>query len=76
MPEEEAVIEKNKERKKERKKETNKQNGVWQVRINQELLNMCRETDIISEIIKRRLRLLGHVESLPLTTQFFILNEL
>jgi len=66
---EEEVVEKKKEK-------TNKQNGVWQIHTNQELLNMCREPDIISEIRKGRLRWLGHVERLPISAQFLILNEL
>jgi hypothetical protein len=38
---------------------------MWRMCINQELMNLCREPDIISEIGKRRLRLLGHVEGMP-----------
>ena len=40
-------------------------NGMWRMCINQELMNLCREPDIISEIGKRRLRLLGNVEGMP-----------
>jgi hypothetical protein len=39
----------------------------WRVRIrtNQELIDLYRETDIMSEIRKGRLRWLGHVERMP-----------
>ena len=40
-----------------------KENGAWRIRTSQELMNLCSEPDIISEIKKGRLRWLGHVES-------------
>jgi len=46
------------------------------IRSSQELLDVCRGPDIISEIRKGRLRWLGRVERVPLAAQFFVLNEL
>ena len=40
-----------------------KENGVWMIRTNQELMNLYSERDIISEIRKGRLRWLGHVQT-------------
>jgi hypothetical protein len=42
-----------------------KENGVWRIRINQEVFGLYREPDIISEVRKGRLRWLGHVERMP-----------
>jgi hypothetical protein len=42
-----------------------KENGVWKIRTNQELMALYREPDIISGIIKGRLRWLGQVERMP-----------
>jgi hypothetical protein len=53
-----------------------KENGVWRIRNSQELLDLCREPDIISEIRKGRLRWLWHVKRLPLSAHYFIVNEL
>jgi hypothetical protein len=39
-----------------------KENDVWNIRTKQELMNLCREPDSTSEIMKGRLRCLGHVE--------------
>ena len=39
-----------------------KENYVWRIRINQDLIDLQREQDIVSEIRKPRLRWLGHVE--------------
>ena len=39
-----------------------KENGVWRISTDQELMNLYREPDIISGIRKGRLRCLGHVE--------------
>jgi hypothetical protein len=33
-----------------------KENGLWRIRTNQELMDLCREPDIISEIRKEKLR--------------------
>ena len=41
-----------------------KENGVWIIRNNQELMDRYGEPDIISEIIKGRLQWLGHMEIL------------
>ena len=41
-----------------------KENGVWIIRNNQELMDRYGEPDIISEIIKGRLQWLGHMERL------------
>jgi hypothetical protein len=40
-----------------------KENGVWMIRTNQELLNLYSERDIISETRKGRLRWIGHVQT-------------
>jgi hypothetical protein len=53
-----------------------KENGLWMIRSYQELLDLCREPDIISEIRKGRLQWLGRVERVPLAARFFLLNEL
>jgi hypothetical protein len=42
-----------------------RENGVWRIGTYQELMNLCREPDIISEIRKGRLRCLGYVERMP-----------
>lgn len=42
-----------------------KENGVWTIRTNQELMDLYREQDIITEIRKEILRWLGHVERKP-----------
>ena len=39
-----------------------KENGVWRIRTDQRLMNLYAETDIVSEIRKGTLKLLGHVE--------------
>jgi hypothetical protein len=44
-----------------------KENGVWRIGSYQELLDLCREADIISEIRTGRLRRLGHVERVLFT---------
>ena len=41
-----------------------KENGVWRICNVQELVNLYRKRDIISEMRKRRLRWLGHVQRL------------
>jgi vacuolar-type H+-ATPase subunit E/Vma4 len=42
-----------------------KENAVWTIRTNQELMDLYREQDIITEIRKEILRWLGHVERKP-----------
>jgi hypothetical protein len=42
-----------------------KKNGIWGIRTNQELVDLYKELDIVSEIRKGRLRWLGHVERMP-----------
>ena len=42
-----------------------KENGIWKIRTIQELMCLCREINVISEIGKERLRQLGHVERVP-----------
>jgi hypothetical protein len=42
-----------------------KENANWRIRTYQELINLCRESDIISEIRKERLSRLRHVERMP-----------
>ena len=42
-----------------------KEKGVWNFRTNKELTYWYREADIISEIIKGRLRWLGRLERMP-----------
>ena len=42
-----------------------KDNDNWRIRTYQDLINLCRESDIISEIRKERLRWLRHVERMP-----------
>jgi hypothetical protein len=42
-----------------------KENGVWMIRNNRELVNRYGEPSSFSEIRKGRLRLLRHMESLP-----------
>jgi hypothetical protein len=41
------------------------ESGVWRIRTNQELMDLCTEPEVISEIRKGRLRWLGHVERVP-----------
>jgi len=53
-----------------------KENGLWMIRSYQQLLDLCRGPDIISEIRKGRLRWLWCVERVPLYAQFIVLNEL
>jgi hypothetical protein len=42
-----------------------KRKRVWKIRTIQELMGLCREPNIISEIGKEKLRRLGHVERVP-----------
>ena len=42
-----------------------KENYVWRIRTNHDLIDLQKEPDIVSEIRKERLRWLGHVERMP-----------
>lgn len=42
-----------------------KENGVWGIRTNRELMDLYTEPNIISRHIKGRLQWLGHVERMP-----------
>jgi hypothetical protein len=42
-----------------------KDNGVWRIHTNQKLMDLYRETDIISASRKARSQWLGHVERMP-----------
>lgn len=42
-----------------------KENYVWRIRTNHDLIDLQREPDIVSEIRKARLRWLGHAERIP-----------
>jgi 16S rRNA C1402 N4-methylase RsmH len=37
-------------------------NGIWRIMANKELMALYQELEIVAEIKKARLRLLGHVE--------------
>jgi hypothetical protein len=39
-----------------------KDNGIWKIRTNKELMALYQELDVVAEIKKVRLRWLGHVE--------------
>jgi len=42
-----------------------KENCVWRIRTNHDVIDLLREPDVVSEIRKARLRWLGHVERMP-----------
>ena len=42
-----------------------KENCVWRIQSNHDLIDLQRESDVVSEIREARLRRLGHVERMP-----------